>query len=281
MILASVVVPVTLALAAACGGQGETDAGRTTVVAAVYPLAFAAEQVGGTSVEVRDLTPAGAEPHDLELGARDIEAIRAADLVVYLGHGFQPALEDALAERAGPSLDVLAGERVAAVPGHGSDPHVWLDPRRYARVARAIARALGDPVKAAPFVARLEALDAELERGLATCARREIVTSHAAFGYLAERYRLVQVPLTGVAPEVEPSPRDLESLVDLVRAHGATTIFSEPLLPGDLAATVAREADARTAVLDPLEGLTAGEGADYLSVMRANLAVLREALGCT
>lgn len=281
MILASVVGAATLALAAACGGARETDTGRTKVVAAVYPLAFAAEQVGGTSIEVRDLTPVGAEPHDLELGARDIQAIRAADLVVYLGHGFQPALEDALADRTGPSLDVLAGQGAALGQENGLDPHVWLDPRRYARIARAIARELGDPASAEPFVARLEALDAELERGLARCARREIVTSHAAFGYLARRYRLVQVPLTGVAPEVEPSPRDLESLVDLVRAHGATTIFSEPLLPGDLAETVAREADARVAVLDPLEGLTADEGADYLSVMRTNLATLREALGCT
>jgi zinc transport system substrate-binding protein len=270
---------VVVALAAGCGG-GQSEAG---VVAAFYPLAFAAEQVAPTGLAVDNLTPPGAEPHDLELTARDVERLRDAALVVYAGGGFQPAVEDAVGDRDGTSLDVL--DFVRPIDGaEGRDPHVWLDPIRYAQVARAIAAALGRPQAAAPIVRRLESLDRDFRRGLAHCARREIVTSHAAFAYLADRYGLEQVPLVGLTPETEPAAKDLERLVDDVREAAATTVFFEPLVSARLAETVAREARVSTAVLDPLEGLSSEQrerGADYFSVMRENLAALRAALGCT
>ena len=137
---------------------------------------------------------------------------------------------------------------------------------------------------AARLARRLDTLDGEYRRGLAHCARRQIVTSHAAFGYLAARYGLEQIPLEGLTPEAEPSARDIARLVDVVRSSGATTVFFETLISPKLAETVAREAHVQTAVLDPLEGISKSEitaGADYFSVMRANLATLRKALGCT
>jgi zinc transport system substrate-binding protein len=270
-------VSVALALVlSGCGGDSAAG-DRTRVVAAFYPLAWAAEQVGGSGVEVVNLTPAGVEPHDLELTPRDVVRIRDADLVLYLGDGFMPGLEDAVAGREN-ALDLLAGKRL-----RGRDPHVWLAPRRLAGVAREIGRALGDPTAADPVVRELDALDAEYREGLARCARREIVTSHAAFGYLADAYDLEQVALTGLSPEAEPTPRRLEELVDEVRARGASTVFFETLVSPRLAETVARDAGASVASLDPLEGLSADaieDGRDYVSVMRDNLATLREALGC-
>ena len=274
---------VTTLVTAGCGGGGAQ--GDPGVVAAFYPLGFAAEEVAGASERVSILTPPGAEPHDLELSARDVERIRDARLVVYVGRDFQPALEDALRERDGPSLDVL--DELDLLPGADAgevDPHVWLDPVRYAAVARGIAAALGDPAKADGLVRRLEDLDRQYRTGLGRCARRELVTSHAAFGYLADRYRLDQVALLGIAPDAEPGPREIERLVGEVRRTGATTVFTERLVSPELAETVAREAGVTTAVLDPLEGLTPGRlesGDDYFTVMRENLAALREALGCT
>lgn len=263
-----------------CGGSADAE---PSVLAAFYPLAFAAAQVVPPGTPVTNLTPPGAEPHDLELTARDIERVGGAMLVVYAG-GFQPALDDAVAERDGPTLDVLEGaELLTDGAGGRPDPHVWLDPLRYAAVARSIAAALHRPAAAEPLVRRLRALDHELDRGLARCQRRQLVTSHAAFAYLADRYDLQQVPLVGITPEAEPGAREVERLVDEVRRTGATTVFFEPLASPRLARTVAREAAVSTAVLDPLEGLTpeqAGRGADYFSVMRENLAALRSALGC-
>ena len=279
---------LAFSLVALAGCGGDDSAPGTKVVAAFYPLAWAAEQIGGSDVDVQNLTPPGAEPHDIELTPRDVEDVRGADLVLYLGHGFQPALEKAVDSRTGPSLDLLAGQDLASAPKGGEelavDPHVWLDPPRFAGMVTAIGRKLQRQDAAAQLAARLHALDDEFRNGLGSCRRHEIVTSHAAFAYLAERYGLEQVSLTGLSPEAEPSPRDLEALVDEVETSGATTVFFETLVSPRLAQTVAREAGVATAVLDPLEGLTEDEasaGGDYFSVMRANLATLRKALGCT
>jgi zinc transport system substrate-binding protein len=279
---ATTAVTVALALAAgSCGGGDDVGAapeGGRDVVASFYPLAFAAKSVGGDAVSVHDLTPPGAEPHDLELSVRDLARVRSADTVLYLGRGFQPAVEEAAVEAEGETLDVLALLGVG-----GDDPHVWLDPELYARVARAVAGSLGDEDAARPLVARLERLDRELARGLADCERREIVASHAAFGHLAAAYDLEQIAIAGLSPEAQPTPGDLERISRLVRERGVTTVFVEPLAPRAEAETIARETGVEVATLDPIEGLSRerlDRGDDYFSVMRANLAALRQGLGC-
>ena len=164
-----------------------------------------------------------------------------------------------------------------------ADPHVWLDPVRFAQVVERIGAELGDEAPARQLASQLRALDGEYREGLADCDRHELVTAHDAFGYLADRYGLEVIPIAGLAPEVEPTPRDLEEIVNLVEDRGVTTVFVEPLLSPEIGETVAREAGAATAVLNPLEGLTEEElarGENYLSVMRANLETLRTGLGC-
>jgi zinc transport system substrate-binding protein len=298
---------VTSVLTAGCAGRtaaSEYTDGRLNVVTAFYPLRFLADQIGGSSVSVRDLTKPGAEPHDVELNPRQVAEIVDAGLVVYL-KGFQPAVDQAVQQEGrGHSLD--AASVVSLLPlstgttgqpatgegkesAHGMDPHVWLDPQRYAKIADAVGARLAqaDPAHADTYTARaaalhteLDALDAEYAAGLKTCRRRVIVTSHSAFNYLATRYGLTQVGITGISPEAEPSPRRLAAVAAEAQRTGTTTIFFETLVSPKVAETLAREVGARTAVLDPLEGLTE-PGADYFSVMRGNLAALETALGCT
>jgi zinc transport system substrate-binding protein len=265
---------VMLVLAApGCGGSDDSGPERT-VVASFYPLAWAAEQIAIPGTEVVNLTPPGVEPHDIELSPSDIETIRDAEQVIYIGGGFQPAVEDAVEKREG-SLDLLStGE---------SDPHIWLDPVRFSLAARRIGRALGRPGEGRRLAERLWAVDALYQSDLRDCQRRALVTTHAAFGQLARRYGLTQLSLAGSSPEAEPNPRELEELIDEVRASGATTVFTEPLVSDEVAVTVAREAGVAVATLDPIEGLSEERlraGEDYLSVMRSNLAALRKALGC-
>jgi zinc transport system substrate-binding protein len=271
-----VLLVATTLVATACGAR--TAGGRTSVVAGFYPLAWAAQQVGGNGVDVENLTPSGAEPHDLELAPRDVAEVQRADVVLYLSHDFQPAVQRAVDGARGKRVDVLSGLAL-----RGDDPHVWLDPALFARVVERIGAALGTPKRAARLVARLRALDREYRTGLASCERRDFVTSHAAFGYLAERYGLRQIPITGVDPESEPSPKRLRSLIDLVRRERITTVFFERLVSPRLAETIARDAGAKARVLDPIEGLTESEqrrGDDYFTLMRRNLRALRVALAC-
>jgi zinc transport system substrate-binding protein len=278
-------VASALALAASgCGGGGESAGSddRMQVVAGFYPLAFAAEEVAGNRVEVTNLTQAGAEPHDVELSPRDVERIRSADLVLYAGGGFQPALEEAADGAEGAAVEVLDGLDLREEDGE-ADPHVWLDPVRFAQVVERIGAELKVEASARQLASQLHALDGEYREGLADCDRHELVTAHDAFGYLADRYGLEVIPIAGLAPEVEPTPRDLEEIAELVEDRGVTTVFVEPLLSPEIGETVAREAGVETAMLNPLEGLTEEElarGENYLSVMRANLEALRAALGC-
>ncbi|MFG2104803.1 metal ABC transporter substrate-binding protein [Micromonospora echinaurantiaca] len=292
---------------AACSDDGAAgaDPQRVDVVAAFYPLQFVAERVGGDAAAVSNLVKPGAEPHDLELNPRQVGQVTEAELVVYL-KGFQPAVDEAVAQNAAdrsfdvatvqPLLDASAGGHAheGEEAGHADeagakDPHLWLDPTRLAAVADRLAERFGqaDPARAADYTARAAALrtdlaklDAEYTEGLKTCQRREIVVSHTAFGYLAERYKLEQIGLTGLSPEVEPAPQRLAEVAEEAREHGATTIFFETLVSPKVAETIAAEVGARTAVLDPLEGLSADHG-DYLSVMRTNLETLRTALSCS
>lgn len=274
------------ALLAGCGGGGAGGAGggKVSAVASFYPLVDAARGVGGDRVGVANLTPAGVEPHDIELNPRQLDRMAAADLVVYLGGGFQPAVEDAV-RRARRTVDVRTG-LPDLVEG---DPHVWLDPVLFGQVVGTIEAALveADPpaadgyhARADAYRRRLDELDAEFKAGLATCEERTIVTSHEAFGYLARRYGLEQLAISGLSPDAEPDPRHLAELSDLVKSRGVTTIFTEELVSPKVAETLARETGVKTAVLNTIEGLKKGSSEDYFSLMRENLATLRTALRC-
>ena len=270
---------------AEAGSSSGVQSDRLAVLASFYPLECVVERVGGNSVEVTNLTPPGAEPHDLELGANDLVEVREADLVVYL-RGISAAVDDAVNTAAGTRwFDVTALARLEE-----EDIHFWLDPLRLADVADGVAQRLAelDPsgadafrANAAALRADLVALDAEFVSGLATCARRNLVTSHAAFGYLATRYGMNQESVSGLSPDGEPTAAALARVADFVRSEGVTTIYTETLLSSATARAVASETGARVAVLDPLEGLAEGAVGDYLTVMRANLEVLRAGQGCT
>ena len=268
-----VLVPALLLSLAAAGCAGGSDAsgdGRTEVVAAFFPLAEAARLVGGPDVHVTDLTPPGVEPHDLELTTEQVDRILDADVVVVLGGGFQPAVEDVAEDRDGPTVVVFD-----ALDLDSDDPHVWLDPTTMARIVEVVADALdGD---AADVVAELEQLDARYERALGSCESDVVVSAHAAFGHLLDRYGLREESVSGLVPEGEPDPARLDELADLVEREGVTTVFTEPLLPERVADTLARETGAEIATLDPLES---DPGTTYVEAMDANLDRLTEGLRC-
>jgi len=280
---------------AACAPAGSD--GRHDVVAAFYPLQFVAERVGGEHVDVSSLTPPGGEPHDLELSPSAVSRLGDADLVVYLS-GFQAATDEAVGatdpahvvDAAGAAALQVAPDGVDAGAGDSLDPHFWLDPARLGDVAHQVADALAevDPAHADDFTAAaddlaadLDALDADLAAGLAACRGATLVASHEAFGYLAERYGLHQVGLSGIDPEVEPSPARLRDVAEVVAAEGVRTLYFETLTSPKVTQTLADDLGVATAVLDPLEGLAEDDTRDYLDVMRDNLDALTAGLTCT
>ncbi len=313
--LGAVAVGCSLLLAAACGTTGEPSSaqpGQLKVVTAFYPLQFVAERVAGQHGAVSSLTQAGAEPHDVELTPRQVASVTDADAVVYI-KGFQPAVDEAVAqsgnthvldttgvvplqtqaeEHAHDDADDSAGD-VHAEEGHdhgGLDPHVWLDPKNMITITAAVVDQLAgiDPEHAADYRANGAALTTELTTldetyaaGLTTCDRREFITSHAAFGYLAERYRLTQIGISGLTPDAEPSPARIAAVQQEARSHGVTTIFYETLVSPAVARSIAGDLGLRTDVLDPIEAITPESlGDNYIAVMQTNLAALEKANGC-
>ena len=303
---AALLAPIALA---SCSSQAADD-GKVQVAASFYPLQMITQEVGGDRVDVTSLTPPGAEPHDVELSPAQVAGLGTADLVVYQS-GFQPSVDDAVAQTQ-PEHVVDATQHVDlateaahdehaedehadedhADDGHdhdGPDPHFWLDPTLLVPVADAVADELStiDPdgadtyrANAQELAERLTDLDERYTAGLADCERRVIVTTHEAFGYLADRYDLEQVGIAGVDPESEPSPARLREVADVVEDSGVTTIFFETLASPKVAETLAGDLGVRTAVLDPLEGLVDDEQ-DYFSVAEDNLDALRVALSCS
>jgi zinc transport system substrate-binding protein len=280
--LAAVLAAVPLL--ASCGELGTTH-GRPTVVTSFYPLQFVARQVAGEHEQVLNLTHPGMEPHDLELSVAQTADIVDADVVFYES-GFQPAVDTAVQQNQ--PAHVVDAARVAELSG--DDPHFWLDPTRLSQVAAAFEKqmAAADPAHAADYAhnvrrlqRRLAHLDREFRHGLASCGRRTIVVGHEAFGYVGRRYHLDVVAITGLSPDAEPSPARIRQLQDLIRAKGITTVFTEELASPALARTLASDLGIRAAVLDPIEGLSAATAdQDYFSLMRRNLAALREANDC-
>ncbi|MGH3348408.1 MAG: metal ABC transporter substrate-binding protein [Nocardioides sp.] len=287
-------------LLAGCGAISDEGTDGRRIVASFYPLAWVTEQVAGDEWTVTNLTAPGGEPHDLSLTIEATAELAESDLVVYL-HGFQPAVDDAIdANASGATLD--AAEVVDLLPlgehehagedthDHGEeDPHFWQDPERMALLTEAVGEELatldeagadGYRDRASDLAQELRTLDREYAEGLSDCRRDVVVVSHDAFGYL-ERYGVHLAPIAGLSPDAEPTPAVLGELSELIRAEGLTTVFSERLASQALADTLATDLGIRTAVLDPIEGLT-DETADddYLSLMRQNLAALQEANGC-
>ena len=277
-------------LATAGCQQSPVQDAKPVVVASFYPMYEFARQVAGDRVRAVSLVPTGAEPHDWEPSPQDMTEVRRASLFVYNGAGFEPWADKVKSEIDGKNTAVVSAS--AGIPLVGKDPHVWLDPTLARSEVEAIRAALTqiDPggaalyaTRAQAFSAKLAALDERFAAGLHDCARREVVVSHAAFGYLTRRYHLEQVPVMGLAPESEPSPAALAAIVRFARQRKVETVFFETLVNRRLADTLGREIGARALLLNPIEGLTreeAAAGRGYLDLMEANLASLRDGLGC-
>ncbi len=298
-------VVALLALAVAAGCAARSPQSKVEVVASFYPLYEFAGEVGGGRVEIRQLVPPGVSPHDYELKPSDVAAVQGARVFLYNGAGLEPWAARLAEELPQEAVRVEATRGLPLVPrqedhDHGQDPthreqldpHVWLDPvlaqAMVDHVAEGLARA--DPEGAAVYRERADRLKSRLQdlhvryrETLRRCRSRLLLTSHAAFGYLARRYGLRLESVAGLSHEAEPSPRRLRELVELGRREGVRAVFAETLVGTRAVEALARELGARVLVLDPLEGLSEGDlrqGKGYFSGMEENLRQLAEGLDC-
>ena len=296
--LAAVLLGAAVLITTACAPSGESGAGdATSIVVGAYPFQFAAERVAGDLAVVTNLLTPGSDGHDLELSPKQVTAVTNADLVVHQS-GYQAALDETITQQqparvldTASFLQLLPATEADDGHDHGAyDPHVWLNPMNLAEIGGQIAAVLAeiDPDNAASYAANaarltddLTGLDDQFSAGLTNCRTDTFITNHAAFGYLADRYHLHQVGISGLSTEAEPSPARIAEVQQIAREHDLTTIFYETAVSPKLAQTIASDLGLKTDVLDPLETLSSeSRGDDYIQVMTANLTSLRDANGC-
>jgi zinc transport system substrate-binding protein len=316
-IIPTIKITLFALVVASCSGTSSstsseptTSPDAITVAASFYPIEEIVRKVGGTYVNVVELTPAGEGAHDVQLTAKQLDVLSSASAVFYISDGFQPDVEKAVASLPGSVLsidllqsvallDVVAqldgteGETDGEVLASGKDPHVWLDPANMIAMTTAVADALSElnpdnaaqfDVAAQEYIAELEMLGNEIDTQLANCESRVLVTSHRAFAYLAKRADIRQIAIAGVNPEEEPSAKSLEAISKFAEANKVSTIFFETLLPADLAKTLAEKVGATADLLDPIEGISSADiaaGATYISVQRDNLSRIAKGLRCS
>ncbi len=312
VVLLAVVAVIITGCSVSQPNSAKKSAEKIKVITTAYPVYEFARQVGGDKTEVTMLIPPGAEPHDWEPKPKELAQLRSAKLFLYHGAGLEP-LEKLLAKEViGDTVAVEVSKGISPLSGnhadedeendhdknnndhhhhnHGTDAHMWLDPVLAQQEVNNIAEALSgvDPQNAeyyrqnaARYNAELAKLDEEYRVALKNTARRDIITSHEAFGYLAKRYDLQQIGIMGLAPDSEPTPDKMAKVIKFCREHNVKYIFFETLVSPKLSETIARETGAGLLVLNPLESLSEDEikqGKNYVSVMRDNLANLKQAL---
>ncbi len=312
-VVLTAVAALGMTVAAGCSAgtpstsAGPSQAAQLKVTAAFYPFEYVAQQVGKDLVTITDLTQPGAEPHDLELSPKQVAGIGESDLLIYQ-KGFQAAVDSAL-QTVTPKQAVDTASFLTLQPAehedehgdeehgeddhdHGAlDPHTWLDPNNMVTITEHVRDALAEakPDAKATFaanadalIAQLKQLDTDFKTGLGSCQRKVFITSHEAFGYLAHRYGLEQVGISGIEPDTEPTAARIAEVQKVAKANGVTTIFFETLVSPAVAKSIAGDLKLTTDVLDPLEGLTPeSRGSDYIEVMKSNLTSLQKANGCS
>lgn len=284
-----------LVLTAVLGASGlascaDDSSSKPTVAASFYPLAWVAEQVTGDRATVTNLTSPGTEPHDAELTVDQATALASAQVLLY-EKGLQPSIDAAIANTSGETVEASEFASLMTPKGEtNTDPHFWLDPTQLSKVAEGFTEVLAkaDQDNADYYRARfgllqrrLAELDRDWQRGLRQCTNRTIIVTHNSFEYVGQRYGLTVVPIAGLAPDAEPSTKQLAAVAKQGKDAQVTAIFTEPLTSPALADTLARQLGIKTAVLDPVEGVSADAKGDYISIMRSNLATLRSVNGCS
>ncbi len=270
--------------------NGQEKSGKVLVAASFYPLAEFASQVGGSKVEVINITPNGVEPHDFEPSPRDVYKVNQADVFLFNGANLDPwAAKTAKDLKSKDVITVNMSTHFKLLKFN--DPHIWLDPVLAQKEVTITADALvkADPKNASyyrknaqKYIAKLEILNKEYRSGLSNCRSNDIISSHAAFNYLAKRYNFNVFAIT-VSPEQEPSPMQIAQMVNIVRDKNIKYIFFETLVSPKVAETIAQETGAKTLVFNPIEGLSEQEqktSKNYITIMQENLKNLKKALDC-
>ena len=297
--VAALALGVSIALAfSGCGSQTPAKQDTTEkikVVASFDAMKEITQAIGGNKVDVTTIIPEGIEPHDYELKTSDVQKLQEAKLFVYNGLGMEAWADKAIQTASADNLmSVALAEHVQPIEltdpeeieEHGAyDPHAWLGLTSAKEEASAVKDAL---IKISPedkeyfeknymaFADEIDKMQEEYMKKVANATRKEIVTGHAAFGYLCRDLGISQESVEDVFASGEPSAQKLAELTDFCKAHNVKVIFTEDLVSPAVSETLAKEAGAKAEAIHTIE--SAEDGMTYLARMKDNLNKIAAAL---
>lgn len=276
--------------------------GKIKVSASTYPMYYIANEIGKNNIDLNILIPIGVDPHEYELSLKQTKEIENTDLLLYNGSGlenFGEKIESNMKEKnkavinASNYVELLDIEDSNEEEDHhnrNKDPHIWLDPTNVEKIAKEFKEELKklDEKNSDTYEenylelsSKLEDLDQKYKNELKNRESDTILVSHMAFGYLANRYGLEQIAVTGISPHAEPSPKSISRLIDLTEEKNINYIFFEVLSSPKSVEMVAKEANLEVLTLNPLGGISKEQfnfGVDYIDIMEDNLDNLKKAL---
>ncbi len=275
----------------------QTASSGLQIATSFYPLYFFTSEIVGNGGEVINLTPAGTEPHDYDLTPQDLVKIYQSKLLIINSTVFEKWSTKIITSLKNKPVQILviADELKTESPNNNTaptDPHFWLSPvlaeKEIDIILQKIITVDSDNkndylIRANMLKEKLQMLDKDYRSGLSKCTKKDIITSHAAFGYLAKEYGFNQLAIAGLSPDEEPTLQTLKTISDFAKKNNVQYIFFESLVSPKLSETIANEVGAKTLVLNPLEGLSMqdiAEGKNYFTEMRSNLNQLKIALQC-
>lgn len=287
-----IIAIVLLLTSCTTGKKANNDEGEKPIVyASFYPLYFLADEIGKDNIDLRIVIPNGTEPHDYEPSVKQLNDIEKADIFIYNGAGLESWADKLLEAIIDEKKIISASEEVELNKIDGvADPHIWLDPYNMDKIGKRIKEgfiALDSKNKEEyennykELSGKLRKLDNDYSTALKDKKKDKILVSHAAFGYMADRYKFDQIPVAGISPEQEPSPKTIANIIDLAKKNEIKYIFLETLASPKTVSVIAEEANLEILTLNPIAGLTEEEqknGEDYISIMEKNIESLKKAL---
>lgn len=286
------IVLMSVLTGCATGAKKESN-DKLTVYTSFYTMYDFTSKIVGDKANVVNLVTDGTEPHEWEPSTTDMAALEKADMLIYNGAGMEHWIEQVAASLDNKLILVEASKGIDLISGEGeehSDPHVWLDAKNAKFEMEAIKNALvqADAKNATyyeenynKYATMFDELDSQLSTRLSALPDKNIIVSHEAFSYLCNAYGLKQTSIGDLEADAEPDANKIAKIVEFAKENNVSTIFFEELVSPKVAQVIANEIGAKTAVLNPIEGLTKEQsqaGVDYFSLMKENIEVLETAL---
>jgi len=253
---------------------------KLNIIVSIYPLKEFTEKIGGDKVEVTCLVPDNMEPHDYEPKTKDFEKLAKSNAFIYNGLGMETwvdSVNEAIKDKGVTIVDSSSGVEVRKEED-AVDPHIWLSLKNAEIQSENIKNTLIQldeknkdyyEKNYDKFINELENLYNEYKPKFDTLSKKNFITGHAAFGYLCRDFGLTQRSVENLFAEGEPTPKQLEDLVNFCKENNIKTVFSESLASPKVSETLAKEVQAEVVPILTLEAKE--DDKNYIEAMKYNL----------